>query len=170
MKWGYGLVAVLATVLGILLLVFNNNMMSGLAIAIGVTVILAAAVLTVLSISSKSRVVLFTVKSIVSGAMLVAGVVMLVMRESVMETIISVFGLILLLDGAFKLYETATSGEAKNAFWWIRIGITVLMIAGGYLTVHWSGADFAVFVLGIGFILDAIANCFSMLLNRNEDE
>ena len=44
MKWGYGLFALLSAVLGVLMLIFNSNMLSGLAIAIGVVVIIAAAV------------------------------------------------------------------------------------------------------------------------------
>ena len=169
MKWGYGLFALLSAMLGVLMLVFNSNMLAGLAIAIGVVVIIAAVVVVLLALASRARSAAFFFKCAVAAAMLTAGIVMLCMRENVMDTIISVLGLILTLDGAFKLYENATAREEKNAVWWIVSAIAALLITAGYIAVRWSGAEFAIFVLGVGFLIDAVVNGLSIFLKSSRD-
>lgn len=169
-KWGYGLMALSAAIVGALVLSFNTNMMSGLAIAIGIVTILGAVAIAVHAIMNRSRSVGFFAKVALASSMLIAGIVMLCMREAVMGTIISVIGLLALLDGAFKLYETVTSGNSRNAFWWIMIGISVLIIACGYVTVRWADAEFAVFLLGGTLIACAVANLLALFRGKRGEE
>ena len=170
MKWGYGLMALSATVVGVLVLSFNTGMMSGLAIAIGVVTVLGAAALAVHAIMNRSRSVGFFAKVALASSMLIAGIVMLCMREAVMDTIISVIGLLALLDGAFKLYETVTAGKARNVFWWIMTCISALIIACGYVTVRWADAEFAVFLLGGTLIACAVANLLALFRGKSGKE
>lgn len=169
-KWGYGLMALTAATVGVLVLSFNTGMMSGLAIAIGVVTILGAAAVAVHAIMNRSRSVGFFAKVALAAAMLIAGIVMLCMRESVMGTIISVIGLLALLDGAFKLYETVTAGDGRGVFWWITVGLSVLIIACGYVTVRWADAEFAVFLLGGTLIACAVENLIALFRGKRGEE
>ena len=168
-KWGYGLMAVLSALLGILSFVFNNNMLAGLAIAIGIVTILGAAVILVIAIADRERSVSFFLKCVLSAALLAAGITVLCVRESVMDIIISVFGLLLVLDGAFKAYEWVSVQTEKNVWWWINAMLAVAVIAGGYVSIRWSGAKFSIFVLGADFILDAVLNVFALVSKKSKE-
>lgn len=169
MKWGYGLMALSAGLVGVLVLVFNVNMMSGLAIAIGVVTVLGAVALGVHAIMRRERSVRFFAKCALAASMLIAGIVMFCLREAVMDTIVSVLGLLLVLDGAFKLYENVTGGGKMNAVWWVISGMAVAVIACGYVTVRWAYAEFAVFLLGGALVLDAVSNLVALFV-RSADE
>ena len=161
--------AVLSALLGVLSFVFNNNMLAGLAIAIGIVTILGAAVILVIAIADRERSVSFFLKCVLSAALLAAGITVLCVRESVMDIIISVFGLLLVLDGAFKAYEWVSVQKEKNVWWWINTLLAVAVIAGGYVCIRWSSAEFAIFVLGADFILDAVLNAFALVSQKSKE-
>ncbi|MBO5206356.1 MAG: DUF308 domain-containing protein [Clostridia bacterium] len=165
--WGYLLLAVLTGTIGISMLVYKKESLDALAITIGVTVIVAAVFLALLALASRERGFGFGIKIALSVAMLVAGIVTLISRSKTIDEIIGIFGLILILDGAFKFHTTALSKRYKIFGWWVMLVIAVLLIGGGYITVRTLkiASPATVYILGILFTVDALANLFAAFYN-----
>lgn len=160
-KWGYIFISLISLLIGILLFSFGHDALDGLAIAIGITVILSAAILVILVIADKNRGFGFAVKIVIAIAMLICGIAVLINRESAITIIISIFGLVMIIDGAFKFQTTANSKQIHAFGWWILLILSITLIAGGYYSVSLPEREAAKYVLATAFVIDSIANFLS---------
>jgi uncharacterized membrane protein HdeD (DUF308 family) len=161
-KWGYILLSILAFAVGVCFYAFKDTL-SYLAIAIGIIVILFAAFFAVLAIADKNRQAAFFFKIAFSIAILAAGVTTLVARENAIDVIIGIIGLVLIIDGAFKLHTSAMSKRYSVFGWWFITVIAVLIIAGGYIITRFihEVSQWVMYFMGTVLIIDAIGNFFS---------
>lgn len=162
-KWGYISIALITAIISICFFVFNNDSLNALAITIGIVIILMAIILAFLTLASKARGFLFGVKIALSVAMLVTGVVAIVARDTTVNVMVGIFGLMMIIDGSLKFNTAAMSKRYKLWCWIVMLVLSVLLIGGGYFTVRLLTIenDATVYVLGALFMLDAIANFFS---------
>ncbi len=165
--WGYLLLAVLTGVIGVSMLVYKAESLDALAITIGVTVIVAAIFLALIAFAGRDRGFGFGIKIALAVAMVVSGVVTLISRSNAIDVIIGIFGLVLILDGAFKFHTTALSKRYKIFGWWVMLVLSVLLIGGGYITVRALTIENSatVYILGILYTVDALANLFAAFYN-----
>lgn len=161
-NYGYILLALLLIAIAVCFFAFNNSL-KYLAIAIGVLVIVFAAFLTVLTIADKNRQLKFFVKIVCAVAILASGIAVLVARDAVISVIIGILGLVMIIDGSFKLQTAATSKRYSAAGWWIVAVLSILIIAGGYVTVRFMVEDTPSTMIFMGCVLfiDAVGNIFS---------
>ena len=169
--WGYVFIALVGAVLAILLFAFGHDALDYLAIAIGITVTVSSAVLFTLALSQRKRGFAFGIRVAFSVALLISGIATLIARESLIETIISVIGLLVIIDGSFKLNASALSKRYGSALWWMLLALSLVLIAGGYLTVRANGFDgkAGYILLGLLLITDSIAsicNAFFAVFNE----
>lgn len=153
---------VLTAALGVCFFVFKSSI-TYLAIAISIIVILFAAFFAVLAIADKNRRFAFFIKIVLAVSTLTTGVATLIARDAVINVLVGIFGLVLIMDGSFKLHTAAMSKRYSLVGWWIVAVISILTVAGGYITVRYLKLDDAptLHLLGSTFIVDAIGNLFS---------
>ena len=176
-KWGYVALMLITAAIGVCLLAFNNKSLDALAITIGAIVATAGIVSALNAISNKERGWGFGFKIALSVAFLICGITTMIARTTAINIIIGVFGLVLIMDGTFKMHTAAMSKRYRAAAWWVILIISVVLIAGGYLTVRrltidWNGT---VYLIGALFIVDAFANLISAFFlgfseKKNEEE
>lgn len=170
-KWGYILLALISGAVGTCLFVYNNTSIGALAIAIGVTVILASILLAVLAFADRSRGFMFGVKVSLAVIMLISGVVAIVATERTMYELVGLFGLVFIMDGAYKMLTSAMSRRYRFWFWWLLLIASILLLAGGYVTVRYLTLEspITVYMLGSLFVIDAIANLFCAFCSLSGD-
>ena len=161
-KWGYVFVFFINAIISIFLFSFNNASLNALAISIGV-VIIGAIVLAFLTLASTARGFSFGVKMCFSVLMLISGIVVIIARTATINVMVGIFALAMIIDGSFKFHTAAMSKRFKLWCWVLLLVLSTILIAGGYITIEWLTIEntITVYVLGILFAIDSIANLFS---------
>ncbi len=157
------LIAFISAVIGACFFIFNNASLDALAISIGIAVILGAIVLAFLALVSTVRGASFGIKIALSVAMLIAGLVAIIARDTTVNEMIGIFSLVMIIDGTNKLHTAAMSKRFKVWSWLFIMILAVILIAGGYCTLRWFTVEnnATVYILGSLFAIDSVANFFS---------
>lgn len=162
-KWGYPVISILLSVIGVCFIAFNNSL-TVLAISVGVILAAFGAVFGVITISGRRRSFYFAVKIVFAVMCLAAGITTAVFRENSTEVLISLFSLLLIVDGSFKLNTSAASKRYSVSGWWIMMIISVAIIGSAFALVERTPAkeSLTTTLLGIIIIADAVANLLSV--------
>lgn len=161
-KWGYLVIGILLAVIGVCFILFNNSL-KALAISVGVILAVFATVFGVLTIASRGRGLAFAGKIIFAIICLVSGIVTAVFNTGSIDILISLFCLLLIVDGSFKLNTAAMSKRYSVGGWWIMMTASVLVILSAFaLAKYTPSQEKATILLGIVIVTDALANIFSM--------
>lgn len=162
-RWGYVLIAFVSAVISACFLIFNNASLNALAVSIGIAVILGAIVLAFFALASTARGFSFGTKIVFSVAMLVAGLVAIIARDTTVNEMIGIFSLVMIIDGTNKLHTAALSKKFGLWSWLFIMVLAVILIAGGYCTLRWFTIESSatVYILGSLFAIDSVANFFS---------
>ena len=161
--WGYLLFALTLVVLGFCFIAFETAL-NYLAITIGVLVCIAAILQFVFAMAATNRQLKFYIRISVAVLTLSAGVVTFVAQESAIAVLTTLFGLLLIIDGAFKLQTTIQSKRYHVAGWWILLGIAVTTILGGFFLTKFApdSQSLLALLLGLVLIVDGAGNFFSL--------
>ncbi len=161
-KWGYIVIGILLTVIGVCFLAFNDSL-TALAITIGVILSLFGIVFGVLTIANKKRDLVFALKIVFAVICLVSGIITAIFNKDTVDILVAVFCLLLIVDGSFKLNTSAMAKRYSVFGWWIMMIVSVLLIASSFCLARYTPdkAATATVLLGIILIIDAIANFFS---------
>ena len=162
-KWGYLIIGILLLAIGICFIAFNDSL-SVLAISIGVILSIFAVVFGVSTIACKKRGFNFAVKIIFAVICLAAGIVTAVFDKRSVEILISLFSLLLIVDGSFKLNTSAMSKRYSVKGWWVMMAVAVAVIVSAFILAERTPENQAraTVLLGAIIIVDALANILSV--------
>ena len=160
--WGYILVFLVLTAIGVCLIAMSDAL-KVMAITIGCIVIAGAIALGVLALLDKRRSIGFAFKVFFSASCLVAGILTLIFNENAADVIIAVLALLLIIDASFKLNTTIMSKRYLIPLWWVELALCVATIVISFIMIRFTPENISVasVMLGIAFIIDAIANVAS---------
>lgn len=164
-KLGYLIIMLVTGAMGVALLAFSSQSLDALAIAIGAITTLCGIGIGVFALADKARGFRFAMKVILAACMVISGIVTIITRENAINTIIGLFGLFMIIDGTLKLYTSALSIRYKAVGKYALMSVATFLIAVGYITVRYLeiNQSAAPYILGISFIIDAVANLLSIL-------
>lgn len=139
---------------------FSVDSLDYLAIAIGVTVILFAAVFAVLTLANEARGVSFFFRILFAVIALLAGIAALIGREGAVDAIVAAFGLLLIVDASFKLQSTVLAKRFRSSLWWVLLILSLVLIAGGFSLIRFRIEDrtWLSYLLGALLVFDGVAN------------
>ena len=162
--WGYLLIGLLLTVVGVAFMAFSNVMMT-LAVIIGVALIAFGVVYIAIAFSRQSRDFGFAVKLIVAIMCITAGIITIILREGAVLVMADIFCLLLIVDGSFKFQTAALSKRYKAFGWWIMLALSVITIASAFIVSKIKTPEtetgLITVIIGIIIIVDGIANFFT---------
>ena len=160
--WGYVLVSAALGVLGICLIALNNTL-KAMAITVGCIVIAGGIALGILALVDKRRSIGFALKIFFAVSCLVAGILTLIFNEGAAEVIIAVLALLLIIDSSFKLNTTIMSKRYLLPLWWVELALAITTIIISFIMIKFTPQRLSVaaVMMGIAFIIDAIANVLS---------
>jgi len=171
-KWGYILLTVLIAASGVCFIAFHETL-STIALIMGIILTIFAIVFAVITIADKRRGAVFAFKIAFSVIALSCGILTIAVHKSdAVEWLVAIFGLLLIIDGSFKLHTSAMSKRYRSVGWWLVLVPAVLVIVGGFFTIRYqlTGSTeeelleqqtLISVVMGITMIVDAFANLLS---------
>lgn len=162
--WGYILIAILLSLVGISFIAFGN-MLETLAIIIGIVLIIFGIVFGVLTLTRDARGGIFALKVIFSVLAIVAGTVTAVLNDGAITVIADVLCLFLIVDGSFKLTTSISSKKYSVFGWWFMLMVSVSTILSAFIVTKLMTAEgdraALTVVLGIIILIDAVGNLVS---------
>ncbi len=160
--WGYTVISLTLALMGICLIAMNNAL-KALAITVGCIVIAGGIALGVLALTDKRRSIGFAFKIFFAASCLVAGILTLIFNKGAAEIIIAVLALLLIIDASFKLNTTIMSKRYLLPLWWVELALAVATIMISFIMIKFTPENLstASVMMGIAFIIDAIANILS---------
>lgn len=161
-EWGYVIISITLALMGICLIAMNNAL-KALAITIGCIVIAGGIALGIFALVDKRRSIGFAFKIFFAVSCLVAGILTLIFNKSAAEIIIAVLALLLIIDASFKLNTTIMSKRYLLPLWWVELALAVATIIISFIMIKFTPENLSVasVMMGIAFIIDAIANILS---------
>ncbi len=169
-KWGYILIGLLLCTIGACFIAFNKSL-SLLAITVGVALSAFGIVYGIITIAHKSRGFTFAVRIVFSIICLTSGIITAVFNKSSIDILISVFCLLLIIDGSFKLNTASMSKRFFVGGWWVMMVLALLVIASSFFLLKFTPESIKISstVLGITIISDALANfCSTVWVTKYE--
>ena len=156
---GYILIATVLFAIGVVFIIFKESLKT-LALAVGVLLAVFAIVYGILATASKKRDFSFAVKISIAVIALTCGAVTAILNEKAVDIMASLFALLLIVDGSFKLNTSAMSKRYSVKCWWLLLIPSVPLIAGGFYLIKYTPQDIATLtlMLGILIIIDSLIN------------
>ncbi len=162
-SWGVLLFAILFLAAGICLISFPENALPNTILTISIITMVFGVILMLLALLDKKRQGKFFFFLLGGACTLFAGIYLLIKRNSDAIAILALFiGVVMMIDGSFKLHTAMQTKQYKNVVWWILFVLSILTIVGGLYLVKWPPENVKVcsVVMGLFMILDAIQNIF----------
>lgn len=159
-KWAYITVSVFMIILGILLIIFPKISALTLCCVIG-TLITLFGIVKLIGYFSKDLYQLAFQFDLAFGILaLIAGILILIHPVNVIKMIPVILGVIILVDGVFKLQTTYDAKRFGLLYWWwILILAIVTSVCGLFLIVDpFKGAISLMALMGITLTVDGIQN------------
>lgn len=163
-KLGYIIIGILLIAIGVCLVAFSDSL-AILAISIGALLAVSATIFGIITIAKKDRGIRFALKITLAIICLVAGITTAIFKENTVSVMVSVFSLLLIVDGSFKLNTAAMSKRYSVGGWWVMLVTSILIILSSFILAKYTPDDIAAETiwLGITVIVDGLSNIFSAI-------
>ena len=113
--WGYILIGLLLLLVGISFIAFSSaDMLSILAIVIGIITAIFGIAYGALTLANHDRGVKFVFRIVISVACIIAGLVAIIVRNDAVSAIVNVVCILLLVDGSFNDEGTGMFNDLFN--------------------------------------------------------
>ena len=164
-KWAYIAFAVLFIGVGLCFVISPEKSVKYTGIAIGLFVALFAILKFVLLLSEKERRFWFFFRAVFFVCAAICGIFFAFSPYRTVPFISSALGLILIMDGSFKLQTSVLAKRYNLTAWWFILVFSITAIVGGFLAVRGvfeSNLKLTVILLGIFLIVDGVQNFLSL--------
>ena len=159
-KWDLLATAVVVIIFGALFVTFPAESINVLCYAFGIAMCVWG-VISVISHFLGDKNELFRSYGLVRGiAFLTVGIVVIANPDEVAALFISIFGALLIIDGALKLQYSVDAIRA-DAKWWqvlMLVAFAVIILGGVVIFNPFDGQDTQMLFTGISMIVDGVAN------------
>lgn len=162
--YGVLLFALLFMTAGVCLIAFPEDALPTAVLTISIITIVAGVVMALIAILDKKRQAKFFFLLLGGACALFAGIFLLIKRNDDAVALLALFiGVVMMIDGSFKLHEAVKTKQFKNAVWWILLVLSMLTIVGGLYLIKWIdgvAVKTCSILMGVFMIIDAIQNVF----------
>ena len=175
-KWGYLLFAFLFLGAGIAFIAFPEQGLKVVKLVIGIVAIVFAGIYIALTIAKKERGLAFWSSIVMGVVCIICGGLVILVNSLLLEYLLTAFGIVLMVDASFKLQTAMMSKRYKSPLWWVLLSLAAATLVFGILLMKgkydFSKAEEELVLeltrasrtLGIGLVLDGLANFFSIIL------
>ncbi len=164
-KFGYITVSVLWCALGIVLIAMPSISASVLGITLGVMTIIFGIVKLIGYFSRDLFRLAFQYDLATGFLLLVLGTVLLIYPEHVIAFFCTVFGILVLADGLFKIQITFDAKRFGIRKWWMILSVAVLAIVFGGIVIFSSLGNWSVMsvMLGLALLFEGLLNICTVI-------
>lgn len=157
-KWSYIGLSVFLIALGLCAVIWPNIGMATVCVAIGAGAVLFGVIRIIVYFMREVRGVAVSYDFSIGLLALIAGVILLIHPQSVLDFLQVVIGVYLLLDSVFKLQTALDSKRIGMTGWWVPLIFTVICLVLGVLMVLKVGAELVMMLIGAALIADGLQN------------
>lgn len=165
-RWGYLVVSIILSALGLCIISFPTQSFTTISYIIASGTTLAGIVMLIKVLADRQRGVRFGIFVFFSVLTLICGLVTFFIPEKIMELYPMFIGLLIIVDGSFKLQTVINAKRYKLKMWWFLLSLAVLAVFGGFLTVRLRVEETELsvfsFILGAGLLICGVQNFFSL--------
>lgn len=166
--WGYVLIFLILTALGVLSFCFHD-MLKWVVFTAGAIIALLGVSFGIAAIVKSERGPKFTFRVVICASALVCGIVTMIFAKNGIEVLTAVLGTMFIIDGAFKLQKTGMLRQYKSVTWWLLLTPALLSVAGGFMLIKFGSVSsendmlFVAILLGASAIIDGISNLLTAI-------
>lgn len=165
-RWGYLFLSFFLCLAGALVILFKSETLKIVSYIIAASTLIVGLVQIVKLLSDRKRGVGFTFSIILTVLTLVCGLVAFVIPDKVVEIYPMFIGLIIIIDGAFKLQTVINAKRYNLKMWWFLLIFSGATILFGFFAVRLRvgevGASLFSIILGLALIFSGLENFFSL--------
>lgn len=162
--YGVLLFALLFMTAGVCLIAFPEDALPTAVLTISIITIVSGVIMALIALLDKKRQAKFFFLLLGGACALFAGIFLLIKRNDDAVALLALFiGVVMMIDGSFKLHEAVKTKQFKNAVWWILLVLSMLTIVGGLYLIKWIdgvAVKTCSILMGVFMIIDAIQNVF----------
>ena len=162
--YGVLLFALLFMTAGVCLISFPEDALPTAVLTISIITIVSGVIMALIALLDKKRQAKFFFLLLGGACALFAGIFLLIKRNDDAVALLALFiGVVMMIDGSFKLHEAVKTKQFKNAVWWILLVLSMLTIVGGLYLIKWIdgvAVKTCSILMGVFMIIDAIQNVF----------
>ena len=159
--WGIFLFAILLTAVGLCFLVFPEETMSKTVIAVALFTILYAVCMAVVTLLDSKRDISFFFRMLGAVLSLFCAIYLLIHHDDRAGEILTLYvGVLLMVDGSFKLHTAVLSKRYKMFLWWLIIFFSLFVLATGVILLRFTPekAQSCAVLMGLSLIADGMQN------------
>ena len=165
-RWGYLLISIILCCVGICFIIFPIESLRTVSYVIAGSALFFGTVQIIALLANRQRGVPFAFTVIFSVLTVICGAVGLAIPDQVSKIYPMFIGLLMIIDGSFKLQTVINAKRYKLKMWWFLLIISVLTIVGGFIVVRTQLTDenqrFFTLLMGISLFLCGLENFFSL--------
>ena len=135
-RWGYLLIALFLMIMGVLFMIYPTQSVNITAYIIGVSCIIFAIVYLVKVLSNRKRGFAFAISIIFSICTLICGIMAFIFPSFTASTYPMIIGLLIVIDGAFKLQTVINAKRYDLKMWWFLLIFCCIVILCGFLLIR----------------------------------
>lgn len=176
-RWAYIAFAVLFIGAGLCFVISPEKSVKYTGLAIGLFVAVIAVLKFVLLLPERERGFSFFFRAVFFACAAICGLFFAFSPYRTVPFLASALGLVMIIDGAFKLQSASASARYRSVLWWLAAVLSVAAIAGGFVSVRGlleSNAVLCIVILGITLIIDGVNNFIALFVSggikREDDE
>lgn len=168
-KWAYILVSIFMIILGGLFIIFPEISALTVCLVLGFLIILFG-IIKLIGYFSKDLFQLAFQFDLAFGILaLITGSLLLVKPAEILNMVPYTFGVIVLVDGVFKIQTAYDAKKFGLQYWWeILIMAILACLSGLFLIINPFGKDALMMLLGITLVVDGAQNLSVVMYTVNE--
>lgn len=165
-RWGYLFVSIILCAVGVCFMIFPIESLRTISYVIAGGALIFGIVQIIAFLANRQRGVPFAFAVIFASITIICGAVGLAIPDQVAKVYPMFIGLLIIIDGSFKLQTVINAKRYKLKMWWFLLIISILTIAGGFFVVRTQLTDdnqrFFTLLMGISLFLCGLENFFSL--------
>ncbi len=165
-RWGYLVIAIILCVAGACFVIYPTQAMNITSYIIGGVALIASIVQLVKILSAKERGIGFAVAIVADATTFICACVAFLFPSAVMNVYPMVIGLLIIIDGSFKLQTVIYAKRYDMKMWWFLLVFSCLAILGGFslIRMQYSNESSIAYLIlfGISLFICGLQNFFSL--------
>lgn len=164
-KWAYVVMSLFLMALGIITFIWPDITAATICSAIGAASVVFGIIKILTYFMREIKGVALNYDFSVGALAVIAGLILLISRERVVDLLQIVIGIYLVVDSVFKLQTALDAKRLGVGGWWLSLIVTIACLALGVVLIVKIGGDFLMILIGTALIADGLQNLFLVIFS-----
>ncbi|NCB51448.1 MAG: hypothetical protein EOM54_06145 [Clostridia bacterium] len=168
-KWAYVVMSLFLMALGIFTFIWPEITAGAICSAIGAASIVFGIIKILTYFMREIKGVALNYDFSVGALAVIAGLILLISRDKLVDLLQIVIGIYLVVDSVFKLQTALDAKRLGVGGWWLSLIVTVACLALGIVLIFKIGGDLLMVLIGAALIADGLQNLFLVIFSAVAD-